>query len=59
MANITNKSKLQNTIPKIIWLSFGARKERIDRTILKKGPKNDLDPKDDAYETFVFIYNKE
>ncbi len=43
----------------IFWGIHIIRKKGIDRTILKKWPKKDLNPKDNTFEMFIFIYSKD
>lgn len=47
--------------PKVVQLSFGIEnvtKKTINHAICKKWPKNDLDPKDNAYEMPALVCNK-
>ncbi len=58
----SHKLKLQNLIQTLNWLfvkGFCEQKYGIDNVVLQKWPKNFIDPKDDAYESLVVVYNKE
>jgi hypothetical protein len=45
---------------KVVCLSFGdpkCKKKTINHAICKKWPKKDFDPKDNAYEMPILVYN--